>query len=234
MRMKRLKHLEERKNACGDLLISAYSEELNFAKATDTKEYIDLTGWFGADRPLLLEVGCGKGRFACDLAERFPDHNILGVEKNSNVIVQACELAKRRGISNVRFLKSGAEYLTKYIPDNSAELIFLNFSCPFPKKSHASHRLTSPVFLKQYKALLAKNGEIHQKTDNRGLFEYSLEQLSGFGFTLKNISLDLHASNFEGNIMTEYEEKFVNQGLPIYRLEAYIKTTGDDLADGGL
>lgn len=223
MRMKRLRHLEERKDACNDMLISAFSDELNFEKAAEKKEYIDLAEWFGAERPLFLEVGCGKGRFACDLAERYPDHNILGVEKNSNVIVQACELAKSRGIKNVRFLKCGAEYLTKYIPDGLAERIFLNFSCPFPKNSHASHRLTSPVFLREYKTLLSENGEIHQKTDNRKLFEFSLEQLSCYGFTLKNISLDLHNSDFEGNIMTEYEEKFVKQGLPIYRLEAYIK-----------
>ena len=102
-------------------------------------------------------------------------------------------------------------------------MIFLNFSCPFPKKSHASHRLTSPTFLKLYKELLCENGEIHQKTDNQQLFEYSLEQLSQFGFALKNISLDLHNSDFKGNIVTEYEQRFVSLGQPIYRLEAHIK-----------
>ena len=221
--MKRLKHLEDRKSACGSLLISAMSDDLNFSTAGDTKDYIDLTEWFGTARPLWLEIGCGKGQFACELAKQHPEVNIVAVEKNSNVIVQACEKAIEMGIDNVRFLKCGAEYITRYLKPNSVERLFLNFSCPFPKKSHASHRLTSPTFLRLYKELLADQAEIHQKTDNRKLFEYSIEQLSSFGFTLKNISLDLHNSDFEGNIVTEYEQKFVALGLPIFRLEAYIK-----------
>lgn len=221
--MKRLKHLEDRKTACGGLLISAVSEDLNFATAGDVKNYIDLKEWFGVERPLWLEIGCGKGQFACELAKQHPEINIVAVEKNSNVIVQACERAKESGVTNVRFLKCAAEYITKYLRPGSVERLFLNFSCPFPKKSHQSHRLTSPVFLKLYRELLAEGAEIHQKTDNRQLFEYSLEQLSDHGFTLKNISLDLHHSDFEGNIITEYEQRFVSQGLPIYRLEAYLK-----------
>lgn len=227
MRMKRLKHLEERKLACKNYLISAVSDELNFETAGNVKDYINLYEWFGCDRPLLLEIGCGKGQFACELAKRFPDHNVIAVEKNSNVIVQACEKAMAAKIPNVRFLKCGAEYLTKFIKPHTANKIFLNFSCPYPKKSYASHRLTSKTFLKLYKELLAKDGEIHQKTDNRMLFEFSIEQLSDYGFTIKNVSLDLHNSSFEGNIITEYEQKFVSQGLPIYRLEAYLKNEGE-------
>lgn len=223
MRMKRLKHLEDRKMACGDILISAYSEELDFSKAADVKEYIDLEKWFPEKHPLWLEIGCGKGQFACELALRHPDINIIAIEKNSNVIVQACEKAMELNIPNLRFLKCGAEYITKYIKADSVERIFLNFSCPFPKNSHASHRLTSPTFLKLYKELLTLDGEIHQKTDNQKLFEYSIEQLSRYGFTLKNVSLDLHKSDFDENIVTEYEQKFSSQGFPIYRLEAYLK-----------
>lgn len=224
MRMKRLKHLEDRKEACGGWLISGISDVLDFSKAADTKDYINIKEWFGDDsKPLWLEIGCGKGQFACELARRNPDINIIAVEKNTNVIVQACEKAMELKADNVRFLKCGAEYLTKFLKPQSVGRIYLNFSCPFPKKSHASHRLTSPTFLKLYKELLNKGAEIHQKTDNKILFEYSIEQLSEFGFTLKNISLDLHNSGFEGNIITEYEQKFVSQGLPIYRLEAYIK-----------
>ncbi len=223
MRMKRLKHLDDRKTACGGWLLSAVSEDLNFSTAGETKDFIDLKEWFGIDKPLWLEIGCGKGQFACELAKRHPEINLVAVEKNTNVIVQACEKAQDSGVDNVRFLKCGAEYITKYLQPQSVERLFLNFSCPYPKKSHQSHRLTSPTFLRLYKELLAPKAEIHQKTDNRQLFEYSLEQLSDHGFTLKNISLDLHRSDFEGNIVTEYEQRFVSQGLPIYRLEAYLK-----------
>ncbi|MBO5410241.1 MAG: hypothetical protein J6A60_03165, partial [Clostridia bacterium] len=103
------------------------------------------------------------------------------------------------------------------------ERIYLNFSCPYPKNRYANHRLTNPRFLKSYDIILKNGGEIHQKTDNTGFFEYSIEQLSGYGFALKNVSLDLHSSSFEGNIETEYEHRFASQGLPIYRLEAYRK-----------
>ena len=110
-----------------------------------------------------------------------------------------------------------------FIKEKSIGRIFLNFSTPYPKKSHAKHRLTSPDFLSVYKKLLSDGGVIEQKTDSKILFESSLENLSQNGFILQNISLDLHNSDFEGNIVTEYESKFVEQGLPIYRLEAKLK-----------
>ena len=178
--------------------------------------------WFGNSNPLYLEVGCGKGRFACDFAEQNPNINLIAVEKSGNVITAACEEAKKRGLKNLKFIKCGAEYLEKYLKENSVERIFLNFSCPFPKSGYATHRLTHNRFLESYKKLLKKGGEIHQKTDNMHFFEFSLEQLSASGFALKNVSLDLHKSGYEGNIMTEYEEKFASKGFPIYRLEAYI------------
>ena len=122
MRMKRLKHLEERKTACGGWLISANSDDLNFATAGDVKDYIDLKEWFGTERPIWLEIGCGKGQFACELAKQHPEINIIAVEKNSNVIVQACEKAQELGIENVRFLKCGAEYLTKFLKDGTVDI----------------------------------------------------------------------------------------------------------------
>ena len=118
------------------------------------------------------------------------------------------------------FLCGTAEYLPSYIPNNSIEEIYLNFSCPFPKKSHEAHRLTNPRFLEIYKPMLKKGSAICQKTDNMHFFEYSIESFSKCGFKLSNISLDLHNSDFEGNIETEYEKKFSSQGYPIYRLEA--------------
>lgn len=223
MRMKKKKYLKERLEAVSDYLYTSVSEDRNFKTAIYDKDYIDFDAWFGKSQPLYLEVGCGKGRFACEFAAAHPEFNVIAVEREANVIVSACELAQKMNLSNVRFIKCTAEYLERHIKPNSIEQIFLNFSCPFPKKKYACHRLTHHGFLEIYKRIMKPGAEIHQKTDNMKLFEFSLEQLSQNGFSLKNVSLDLHNSKFEGNIMTEYEQKFVSQGLPIYRLEAYIK-----------
>ena len=222
MRKRKKKYLEERLAAVSDILFISVIEDRNFKTAILEKEYLELDEWFGNANPLNLEVGCGKGRFACDFAEQNPNINLIAVEKSGNVITAACEEAKKRGLKNLKFIKCGAEYLEKYLKENSVERIFLNFSCPFPKSGYATHRLTHNRFLESYKKLLKKGGEIHQKTDNMHFFEFSLEQLSASGFALKNVSLNLHKSGYEGNIMTEYEEKFASKGFPIYRLEAYI------------
>ncbi len=134
----------------------------------------------------------------------------------------ACEIAKNKNIPNLRFICGSAEYIEKYIPDSCIERLFLNFSCPFPKNAYAVHRLTHRRFLKIYKNILKTGAEIHQKTDNMHFFEFSLQEFSQNGFGLQNVSLDLHASDFEGNIMTEYESRFVALGQPIYRLEAFV------------
>lgn len=222
MRMRKKKNLERRLSECGDRLITVRCDDPNF-DVESTKERISLTELFGNDRPVELEIGCGKGQFACELAARQPEVNLLAVEKMSNVIVQGCERAERRQIPNLKFMCVGAEYLARCLPEHSVGRIYLNFSCPFPKKRYASHRLTSERFLKIYKTLLKDGGDIIQKTDNRALFEFSIEQLSSFGFTIRSVSLDLHNSDITDNIMTEYESKFVAMGMPIYRLEAYIK-----------
>ena len=221
MRMRKKKHLDERLANC-DNVITLYSDDSNFVTALEKKEYIDTEALFGNSNPVVLEVGCGKGRFACELAKRNPDINVLALEKCSNVLVIACESAMKEGITNLRFLDTGAEYLEKYIRPQSVERIYLNFSCPYPKKRYANHRLTNERFLKSYKVILKEGAEIHQKTDNMHFFEYSIEQFTGSGFSLKNVSLDLHNSDFEGNIETEYEHRFASQGMPIYRVEAYL------------
>ena len=220
MRMRKKKYLEERLSAVSDYLYISDSEDRNFNTAILNKQYIDFTQWFGSDKPLFLEIGCGKGKFALEYAKSHPDINLIAVEKNSNVIVEACESAKRENLKNLRFIKCGAEYLERHIKEKSINGIFLNFSCPFPKKSYASHRLTHINFLNIYKRLIKKDAEIHQKTDNMHFFEFSIEQFTLGGFILKNISLDLHNSDFEGNIETEYEHRFASLGQPIYRLEA--------------
>lgn len=222
MRMRRKKHLDERLAECGDLIIFMDLEDRNYNQAEVFRNHIDLRELFSNDNPVHMEVGCGKGQFACEMAMLNPDVNFLAVEKSSNVIVDAAEKAKAMGIKNLKFLRGGAEYLPCFIPENTIDRIYLNFSCPFPKKRYASHRLTHRVFLEIYEKLMKKGCEIWQKTDNMGLFEFSIESLSQYGFKLKNVSLDLHNSGFEGNIMTEYEKRFSSEGFPIYRLEAYL------------
>lgn len=223
MRMRKKKNLEERLSAVSDILFTSDIENRNFNTAKDEKEYIDFDSWFSKKQPLYLEIGCGKGKFAYTFAKEHPEINLVAVEKSGNVIVEACEKTKEMGLSNLKFIKCGAEYLEKYFKAQSVERIFLNFSCPFPKKAYATHRLTHERFLNIYKNLLTQGAEIHQKTDNIHFFEFSLESFSNNGFAFKNVSLDLHKSDFEGNIETEYEQKFSSLGFPIYRLEAYIK-----------
>lgn len=223
MRMRRKRNLDQRLAYCKDKLFEIITDELNFEKAIQNKEYIDFDKIFGNDNPTVLEIGCGKGKFACEYAKAHPEQNVIAVEKYGNVIVEACERAIEDGIDNLYFIKGNAEYLPKYIKDGSVERIFLNFSCPFPKNKYAIHRLTHHRFLSIYRLLLCEGGEIHQKTDNMHFFEFSIEEFSQNGFALKNVSLDLHRSGFEDNIMTEYEARFSSMGMPIYRLEAYIK-----------
>lgn len=222
MRMRRKKHLDERLDACSDIIISMYREERNFSASVQQKDYINIEKLFGNKNPIYLEIGCGKGKFASELAKNNPEINIIAVEKTSNVIVEAAERAKSEGVTNLKFLLGPAEYLPIFIKDKSVSRIYLNFSCPFPKKRYASHRLTHKNFLEIYKNIMNDTAEIHQKTDNTHFFEFSIEQLTQSGFALKNVTSDLHSSGFEDNIMTEYEERFTKEGLNIYRLEAYL------------
>ncbi len=226
MRMRRKKNLEERLENCSDYIIYMDQDDKNYQIQTiDT--ILNYREIFGNDNPIHLEIGCGKGQFACEIAKRNPNINYFAVEKASNVIVDAAEKAKEQGIPNLKFLRGGAEYLESYLTNGSIGQIYLNFSCPFPKKSYAAHRLTHRNFLSIYEKLLANGGEVHQKTDNRNFFEFSLEEFSQNGWLLKNVSLDLHQSNFEDNIVTEYEKRFSEQGFPIYRLEASPNTNND-------
>ncbi len=223
MRMRKKKHLDERIESCKTPYFEIKSDDRNFNTAVLDKEYLDLEKIFGRTAPIKLEIGCGKGQFVCEAARREPNTDFIAVEKNRNVIVAACEKAEQMELKNVFFIMGSAEYLPRYLKDGSISELYLNFSCPFPKKRYASHRLTAPGFLKIYKQLLAPGALICQKTDNMQLFEFSIEQLSKEGFALQNISLDLHNSDFEGNIVTEYEKRFSDLGQPIYRLEAYLR-----------
>lgn len=220
MRMRRKRNLDERLAACADVMI--YMQNQNEFANDPLKEelFFDSRKVFGNDNPVHLEIGCGKGGFILELAAKTPGINYIAVEKTPNVIVTGAERLKELGLPNVRFCLGQAEYLTHLFRPHSVGRLYLNFSCPFPKESYARHRLTHTRFLKIYHEVLEYGAEIHQKTDNRRLFEFSIEHFSANGFAMRNVSLDLHNSGYEGNIMTEYEARFTQMGLPIYRLEA--------------
>ena len=221
MRMRRKKHLEEKLSLCDNLICFPHVDS-DIRETVADKEYIDCREYFGNDNPVQMEVGCGKGQFITELAQRCPEINFIAVEVNRNVIWMACQKAMERGLRNVLFLQGGAELLPKYIRPGTIGRIYLNFSCPYPKTTYANRRLTNVRFLEIYRGICAPGAEIHQKTDNMHFFEYSIEQFTAAGYRLKNVSLDLHHSGFEGNIVTEYENRFASLGQPIYRLEAYL------------
>lgn len=177
---------------------------------------------FGNDHPIHIEAGSGKGRFITGMAQANPDINYIGIELFESVIVTALQgaLEPEGGIPNLRLLQVNAQELETFFEAGEIDRVYLNFSDPWPKTRHAKRRLTHESFLKLYERVLPEGGEIHFKTDNRGLFEYSLTSISEYGMLLKDVSLDLHANEPEWNIMTEYEEKFLKKGQPIYRLEA--------------
>ncbi|HWO96351.1 MAG TPA: tRNA (guanosine(46)-N7)-methyltransferase TrmB [Bacillus sp. (in: firmicutes)] len=174
---------------------------------------------FKNENPLHIEVGTGKGQFLLGMAKQNPHINYIGIELYESVIVSALDRLIEAELPNFKLLNVNAAELEKYFTKNDVERVYLNFSDPWPKKRHAKRRLTYKSFLQSYENILVNEGEIHFKTDNQGLFEFSLMSFSEYGLLLKFISLDLHKSDFKGNIMTEYEEKFSQKGQRIYRCE---------------
>lgn len=172
---------------------------------------------FGNPNPVQIEIGMGKGSFLMKKAELYPEINFVGIEKYSSVLIRAVEKQNEAEFPNVRFLRMEAERIEEAFAPKEADRIFLNFSDPWPKERHAKRRLTSPAFLSRYKVILKDRGEIEFKTDNIDLFEYSLKSAKESGWEILFKTYDLHALEIPGNIMTEYEEKFVNQGKKICR-----------------
>ena len=226
MRMRKKRNFDARMDACGDLLVARGTAGiLNMKEAAEHyRDLIDFKSAFGNDKPVALEIGCGKGGFVCALALQNPDMNFLALEKMSNVILTPMEEVKKQGIENIRFLNIRAECLPCYIPENSLDCIYLNFSTPLPKLGYATQRLTHRNFLEVYKKLLKDGGRILQKTDDRDFFEFSLEEYKACGFALEQVTFNLHENgNPAWNIVTEYEQKWVERGLPIHRVEAVKK-----------
>ena len=178
---------------------------------------------FGNDNPIHIEVGSGKGAFITGMAQQTPDINYIGIDIQLSVLSYALDKVLTSGAENVKLLRVDGSSLTNYFEDGEVDMMYLNFSDPWPKSRHEKRRLTYKTFLDTYKQILPENGEIHFKTDNRGLFEYSLASFSQYGMVLNKVWLDLHASDYEGNVMTEYERKFSEKGQVIYRVEAQFK-----------
>lgn len=220
MRMRRKKNLDERLAACKPVLLHMQCQNEHANDPLSEEFFVSSEKTFGNSNPLYLEIGCGKGGFAVEFARQNPDINLIALEKTPNVLVTGAEEQMRLQLPNLRFCMGQAEYLDHMFHGNAVDRLFLNFSCPFPKNRYANHRLTHARFLEIYRRVLKDGAEIHQKTDNMHFFEFSIEQLSANGFPMKNVSLDLHNSGFEGNIVTEYEKRFSDLGQPIYRLEA--------------
>ena len=182
---------------------------------------------FGNDHPIHIEVGMGKGRFLMDMAKLHPEVNYVGIEMYDSVLLRALqkreEYEQNEGtLTNLFFMCMDARLLPEIFEKGEVKKIYLNFSDPWPKARHAKRRLTSRQFLERYDQILVLEGSVEFKTDNRDLFEFSLEEVKEAGWTLEASTFDLHHDEelLKGNVMTEYEEKFSSMGNPIHKLIA--------------
>ncbi len=173
---------------------------------------------FENDNPIRIEIGMGKGNFIIEMAKRYPSINFIGIEKFDSVIVRAIQKSNIEEINNLRMIRMDAEYINEVF-DKEIELIYLNFSDPWPKERHAKRRLTSPVFLNLYDNIFNGEKVIEMKTDNNPLFEYSLESLNSNGYDITYMTRNLDSYQ-EDNVMTEYEKKFYDKGININKLIA--------------
>lgn len=179
-----------------------------------------ISDWFDKDQEIYIEIGSGMGQFITTLAGQNPDINFISLEREKSVVVNIVDKVKELGLTNIKLICNDALELNEYFKDGEIDRIYLNFSDPWPKKRHTKRRLTYHTFLALYKQVLKEVGELHFKTDNRGLFAYSLESMSQFGMYFTKLNLNLHQEDDEDNIETEYERKFSDKGSRIYRMEA--------------
>lgn len=177
---------------------------------------------FGNENPIHIEIGMGKGQFIMKLAKEHPDINYIGIERYSSVLLRALQKIEIEPLPNIRFLCMDASIITEVFDKEEVAKIYLNFSDPWPKERHAKRRLTSRQFFERYDKILARNGVVEFKTDNDDLFAFSIEEVAEAGWTLDAHTFDLHHDPVlnEGNVMTEYEEKFSSLGHPIHKLIA--------------
>jgi len=178
---------------------------------------------FGNDHPVHIEIGMGKGKFIHTMAKLHPEINYVGIEKYSSVLLRAIQKMEEDEVPNLKFLRMDAEDIARVFGKEEVDKIYLNFSDPWPKDRHAKRRLPSREFLARYDVILKKDSRLEFKTDNRQLFDFAVEELEPAGWTAEVITYDLHADEklMEGNVMTEYEEKFSSMGNPINKYIIY-------------
>ena len=175
--------------------------------------------YFKNNNPIYVEIGTGKGRFITTLAQNNPDINYVGIEKYSSVLIRALEKQQELQLNNLIFIRMDAENVNDIFEKEEIDKIYLNFSDPWPKDRHAKRRLTSRQFLARYDEFLKKDGTVEFKTDNKELFDFSVEETKEAGWNIQQITYDLHNSNMnEGNVMTEYEIRFSSEGTPINKM----------------
>ena len=172
---------------------------------------------FGNDNPIHIEIGMGKGKFIHTMAKEHPEINYVGIEKYSSVLLRAIQKMEQEELPNLKFLRMDAENINQVFGAGEVDRIYLNFSDPWPKDRHAKRRLPSREFLARYDVILKKDGRLEFKTDNRELFDFAVEAREHAGWKAQVVTYDMHsdASLMEGNVMTEYEEKFSSMGNPI-------------------
>ena len=208
MRLRRKKNRDTRFERCIDLALEPSSALKN--------EFYDI---FDKEKELRIEIGSGKGGFITENAAQNPETQFISVERVKDCILMGMEKANNRELTNIRFICADAEVLTDVLPEKCADIIYINFCDPWPKDRHAKRRLTHRRMIAHYLPLLKDGGEIHFKTDNDGLFDFSVEEMKEIGFELRNVTYDLHSTDTP-NIMTEYEKRFSDMGVKIKRLEA--------------
>lgn len=186
--------------------------------------YMDYKGnfssLFGNDNPIHIEVGMGKGDFIIGMANAHPDINFIGIEKFDSVLVRAVQKLESLEIPNLRLIRMDALSIDSVF-SNEVDCLYLNFSDPWPKERHSRRRLTSDLFLAKYDSIFKDTCNIVMKTDNRGLFEFSIMSFNNYGYTIDDISLDMYSDDITGNVQTEYEKKFVSKGNIIYRISVH-------------
>lgn len=178
---------------------------------------------FGNENPIHIEIGMGKGKFIHAMAKAHPDINYVGIEKYSSVLLRAIQKMEAEELPNLKFIRMDAEDIVKVFGKGEVDKIYLNFSDPWPKDRHAKRRLPSRQFLARYDVILKKDSRLEFKTDNRDLFDFAVEELEPAGWKAEAITYDLHSDEklMQGNIMTEYEEKFSSMGNPICKYIIY-------------